>query len=958
MGITGHHAKYYAYELLKQGGEGVERLSRSLFDASVDLNPHQIDAALFALRSPLTKGVLLADEVGLGKTIEAGLVLCQLWAERKRKLLVVCPAALRKQWALELEEKFHVPSIILDARSVRQAEKEGLLNPFDQKKIVIVSLHFAARNAEDIKAVGWDLAVIDEAHKLRNAYRESNRIGQSIRFALEDVRKILLTATPLQNSLLELYGLCSLLDERIFGNLPSFRTQFMNSDGDIKGLQERLNSFCRRTLREQVVEYIPYTNRKLMTRPFTPSAQEQRLYDAVSTFIQRENSYAMPYRQKHLTALIVRKLLASSPLALAGTLEAMRDRLLALKESAPEPELIKSLVEIDELEEEILDEILEDEVYENECDHEEIKVEFEIDFVQLEKEIEELNQYIHWAHGIGVDTKAKSLLKALGIGFQQMEKSGAARKAVIFTESRRTQAYVKNFLEQNGYHQKVVTFSGTNNGPDAAVIYDEWKQAHQHSGRMTGSRAVDMRTALLDYFQNHAEILVATEAAAEGVNLQFCSMVVNFDLPWNPQRVEQRIGRCHRYGQKHDVVVINFLNKKNAADCRVYELLEHKFHLFEGVFGASDEVLGSLESGIDFERRILDIYQECRTAEEIEAAFDALQKEFEERIQARMKDTRKALLEHFDTDVHERLKTHLLDTQAFLDRFSRMFWELTQHILSSYAQFESSNFRFILKETPIDSVHLGEYQLISKTHPNIEGDFLYRLSHPLGEYVLDTAQQLQTPLVEIQFNISNHPVKISPVQALKGKSGWMVLDQLILEGAEVEEYLLFSGFDEAGHTLSQEEMEKMFLCGGTQQPAVTIDETLANRLEKESVRHAKGVTAQSLERNNAHFNEARERLYKWAEDMELAAQKELQKTKDQIKGLQRETRKTTSLEEQEALLKKIHELEKKKRKQRQRIFDVEDEIEEKRDRLIADLEKRVAQKSEKKRLFMIRWSVV
>lgn len=957
MEITNYHAKYYAHELMKRGGEGVERLSRSLFDAAVDLNPHQIDAALFALRSPLSKGVLLADEVGLGKTIEAGLVLCQLWAERKRKLLIICPAALRKQWSLELEEKFHLPSIVLDFKTYRDAQKAGHLNPFDRRDVIITSMHFASRNAEDIKAVNWDLGVIDEAHKLRNAYRESNRIGQNIRFALEDVRKIMLTATPLQNSLLELYGLCSLLDERIFGNLPSFRTQYMNSDADLPGLKERLASFCRRTLREQVVEYVPYTNRKLITRPFEPTDQEQRLYNAVSKFIQRPDTYAMPYRQKHLTALIVRKLLASSPSALAGTLEAMQDRLLALQESAPEPKLLESLVETDELEEEILEELLEDEQELLEFEGELTK-ESKIDLIRLDSEIKELGRYIDWAHGIGVDTKAKSLLTALDVGFQQMEKSGAARKAVVFTESRRTQDYVKSFLESNGFAGKVVAFSGTNNGADACAIYDEWKQANQASGRMTGSRAVDMRTALLDRFRNRAEILVATEAAAEGVNLQFCSLVVNFDLPWNPQRVEQRIGRCHRYGQKHDVVVINFLNKKNEADCRVYELLEHKFHLFEGVFGASDEVLGVIESGLDFERRILDIYQECRTPEEIQAAFDRLQVEFEESIEIRLADTRRALLENFDADVHDRLKAHLLDTQEFLDRFSRMFWELSNHMLAGHADFDHTALKFMLNRSPTSDARPGEYHLISKKHSNIDGEFLYRLSHPLGEHVLETAKQVETPCAEIRFDITNHPLKVSQVQALKGKSGWLLLEQLVIESADVEEHLLFSGFDDAGKTLTQEELEKMFQCGGSLDGHRALDTAIASRLEQEGERHAKGVAARSLERNSVHFNEARERLYKWAEDMELAAQKELQLTKDQIKALNRDARKAVSLEEQQALQKKIQDLEKKKRHQRQRIFDVEDEIAEKRDRLIDDLEKRVAQKLEKNRLFAIRWNVV
>jgi len=224
---TCYHAKYFGNELTRRSaGDGVEKLSVSLFDAAVDLNPYQIEAALFAFRSPLSKGVLLADEVGLGKTIEAGLVLCQCWAERRRRLLVICPASLRKQWSVELSEKFHLPSVILDSASYREAVRAGNPSPFEAAGVVITSMNFASRMASEVQLVAWDLVVIDEAHKLRGAYRASNKMGQAIRTAIADRRKLLLTATPLQNSLLELYGLSTLIDEHLFGDLAAFRTQY------------------------------------------------------------------------------------------------------------------------------------------------------------------------------------------------------------------------------------------------------------------------------------------------------------------------------------------------------------------------------------------------------------------------------------------------------------------------------------------------------------------------------------------------------------------------------------------------------------------------------------------------------------------------------------------------------------------------------------------------------------
>src|SRR5204862_7589247 len=156
----------------------------------------------------------------------------------------------------------------------------------------------------------------------------------------------------------------------------------------------------------------------------------------------------------------------------------------------------------------------------------------------------------------------------------------------------------------------------------SAALYRVWVRRRQGEDLVSGNKSVDLRAALVEHFRAHADILVATEAAAEGVNLQFCSLVVNYDLPWNPQRIEQRIGRCHRYGQKHDVVVINFLNRSNAADQRVFELLSEKFRLFEGVFGASDEVLGVVESGVDIEKRIAQVYQDARTERETQLALE------------------------------------------------------------------------------------------------------------------------------------------------------------------------------------------------------------------------------------------------------------------------------------------------------------------------------------------------
>lgn len=962
--ITSYHARYFANELTKINmSEGVQRLTLSLFDACVDLNPHQIEAALFALRSPLTKGVILADEVGLGKTIEAGLVLCQYWAERRRKLLVICPASLRKQWALELSEKFNLPCAIFDSREYRNAIRNGATTPLNNSSVVIISMHFASRMREEIRLIPWDLTVIDEAHKLRNVYRASNKMGQALKWALEGRIKLMLTATPLQNTLLELFGLSVLINEHIFGDIKAFKEQFTKTDGDVRELRERLQFFCKRTLRQQVIEYIKYTKRRAITRPFTPTDDEQKLYEAVSQFLKREGTYAIPYRQKQLTTLIILKLLASSSHAVAGTLETIKQRLENLRDKTLDTRSIAELIILDE---EFAEDLLDEEMFDEEereeeageTDDKQEPEEPEIDLQKLKAEIEEIEQYIRWARSIGIDTKTRTLLNALEVGFSRMKQTGAAHKALIFTESRRTQKYLKDFLETNGYAGKVLTFNGTNTEPESKLIYEKWHETNVDSGRSTGSRQIDTRTALIEYFRDDASIMIATEAAAEGVNLQFCSLVINYDLPWNPQRIEQRIGRCHRYGQKHDVVVINFLNQRNYADQRVLELLEKKFKLFSGVFGASDEVLGVIESGLDFEKRILSIYQQCRTPEEIQTAFNQLQKDMSGKINKKMKDTRKLLFEHFDEDVHRRLRMQLDDARAQLDRTGDIFWKLTKFILESQADFHEKELSFHLNNSPVPEAKKGEYHLISKNRDNIPGEFLYRLSHPLGEFVVDEGKNTGTSTASVEFDITGHPVKISVVESLKGKKGWLHLQKLTINSFRKEEYLLFSAFDDQGNSIHQEVCEKMFNCSGRVVSPTEASPDAAERIEKEALLHRKSAINISMETNSRFFNEERDRLDKWADDLILASEKELKDTKALLKEYNRKARQTQTIEEQKEIQDKIVALEKKQRIQRQKIFDVEDEIIAKRNKLIDALEKRLTQKTSYEPLFTVRWSVV
>ena len=384
----------------------MEKLAGTLVDAQVDLNPHQVEAALFAFKSPLSSGAILADEVGLGKTIEAGLVLSQKWAEGKRRMMIIMPASLRKQWVQELQEKFFLPSTILEAKSYKAAIKEGR-EPFEPDgKIIICSYQFAARHAEEIMVTLWDLVVIDEAHRLRNVYKSGNKTARALRSALVNVPKVLLTATPLQNSLMELYGLVSFIDEYAFGDEKSFRAKYarLTSDDQFSELKARLKPLCHRTLRRQVLEYVKFTNRRAITQEFWPTQDEQDLYDMVSDYLQRPHLNALPNSQRKLMTLVLRKLLASSTFAIAGALDSLTNKLKRqLKENNRLVDRLEGLEEDFETLEE----------YEDEMEEEEQPPLEEYEIEAIQDEIGELETFRDLAVSITENAKGMALIEGL-----------------------------------------------------------------------------------------------------------------------------------------------------------------------------------------------------------------------------------------------------------------------------------------------------------------------------------------------------------------------------------------------------------------------------------------------------------------------------------------------------------------------------------------------------------------
>jgi len=934
---TRYQCGYLAHSL-SLDGVAEDALTQTIAGAKVDMNPHQVDAALFALASPLSNGVILADEVGLGKTIEASLVLAQKWAEHKRRLLLVVPATLRKQWSQELVEKFSLPSKILEARNFKEAQTNGAANPFltesafGESALVICSYEFASRKQAELAAVPWDLVVFDEAHKLRNFYRgESAKIASRLDAALAGRPKLLLSATPLQNNLQELYGLIAIIDPHFFGSLDAFKARYCRpklETAEFEHLRDRLKTICKRTLRRQVQETggIKFTRRYSMTEDFRPSDAELKLYSEVSEYLQGDGILSIQPGARHLVTLVIRKILASSSFAIQGTLTTMIER---LEKKLPIADALGDYDALSDL-----------------TDEEGLDEDDAADPISLAAEVEQLKNFRTLAESIARDAKADALLSVLGKAFDFAERLGGKRKAVIFTESVRTQSNLKQLLADHGYAGKIVILNGSNADSDSRRILQDWLTRHEGSARISGAKTADMKAALVDHFRDTAEILICTEAGAEGINLQFCSLLINYDLPWNPQRVEQRIGRVHRYGQKNDVVVVNFINKGNRADERVFELLSEKFQLFEGVFGASDEILGTIESGVDIERRIHDIYQRCKNVAQIDEEFNQLQATFKTEIDARTQETRRSLLENFDADVVKRLNMRRDKTEQHLSEYQERLLLLARMMLPG-AQFEAHRFQH-------DS---HWYDVRWQEAEDAQARFL-RPNEGLGaELIADAKLSLAAlPMATLEFDLDHADNgQHSWLRNFAGQSGELVVEKLSLATSKrCIEHLLVAACSDAGEALDTASAERLLTLPARIQPETAqplAESALAQQLAQQE---AQKLQATEL-LNESYFAKETEKLEGWAEDRRIALDIRIRQLDQQIKDARKAARQLPSLQEKLNAKRARKQLEQSRDRLMLDYHEEKKRMDAEEDRLLTDIEAALQITPQRQRLFAIRW---
>lgn len=812
--LTAHQAKCIVYELKARHADKSDRIIGEFLDAGLDFNPHQIEAALFALRSPFSQGVLLADEFGLGKSIEAGLVISQYVHEHRPRILVLCPTTLQKHWENILGNSFHLDVAIHFNRKDASSFSDG--------KVIIISYSSALKIAERISQTDWDLVVLDEAHRLCNSRRPDNPTARILRNALAGKKKILLSTVPIQRSLLDLFLLARLLDDHIFPDEHVFRKNYIGAKRpNFDELRERIKPYFFRTLREHVGEYIPLPNRTSVTLNYRFSPEQKQLIEELNDYFENETR---SYSGDRSIISALHKAASSSNSALVGFLFALQERSTKHNETPNES----------------------------------------------------IQRFIRMALSLSDDPKAMILADNLGSILDKLEKTGANRKALIFTESVQTQNFLRMLLEVSGFSRKVVTFNGQNNDPDSRAIYRKWKRNNRTKKRPSGFATVDRRQAILDHFESEAEIMIATDTLSEGLNLQFCSLVVNYDLPWNPVQIERRIGRCHRYGQKNDVTVINFLNLGSEIDTRIYDLLHERLQLFDGVFGSSAESLGQMESGHRLEKKISKIIGKCRAPDEIDKAFKKLHQELDEPARSRIAQAKHALFEHFDENIISRFRVRLYDSYTHLNRTTRIFWRLIRSHYRNEYEFDETDYTFrsidgkrqyYLNTAPRPET-VEEYPTPAqrrKQFRNRTGIQPYRLHGMEAEILFNSILRTETVPTKIRF--AQSVTRKIETNFQSGNHGWLRVDILTIFGFDKTEELLYSICDGAGKILPPEYGRDLITWHGVTDNDSYIPSPYTDRLECHCLREKERVLDEYKRHAESCFHEESTKLDRWASDL-------------------------------------------------------------------------------------------
>lgn len=539
--------------------------------SNAKIYPYQIASARFALRSDYLKGCILCDEGSLGKTYEALLVAGQKWYEGKENILVVLPSNLVRQWLRKLDTDFTLPHVFWN-NTPQIPDEEGL---------VITTYDFALKYSDRIKERDWDLVIFDEADTLSN---KDKQLTITLKEAVRESYKLLLTPTPITMSIMDIYGLIHFIDESVLPDSDWFYKRYFRKPENYPELTNWISQFCFRTLKAQATDYVNFSRRIPFTVDYPLIKEEKELYELIKTYIKSDDKVAYEIDEYNLSLLFFNTL-SSSPQALVNMIKPAITRTYGVEKAV-------------------------------------------------------LQQIQNLASQITVNSKTQQLLKILKPVFNHLHSMKVNEKSIVFVNNNTTLDVLYNIFRQNGYNTL------------------KYKDNHT-----------------LEQFRNNDEvqILVTTDSSAKGLDIEYCPVVVNYDLIYNSIELEQRICRCHRQGQKSDVLVINMLSKENFGDVRMLELINKRTLQFNGIFGMSDDIVGN------FDTKLKDVLQEFRHANTVQEAFKTNLTEHKTDNEKLVEHSEDILFTTFSKSIADKITVTPQYIEEKAEELNADLWELVKY---------------------------------------------------------------------------------------------------------------------------------------------------------------------------------------------------------------------------------------------------------------------------------------
>ncbi len=585
-------AYYYATKLKEIERDNI--ISSIISTSNMEVYPHQIASAIFGLKrffdfgkinfDHKKNGVILCDEGGLGKTFTAMLIISTRYTLGD-KIIVVVPNALMFEWVEVFENSFNIPYVVLDG-------KESIENfQYEKEEVIITNFTTIKEQKSLFSSLNFDITVIDEAHKLKSGKGES-LLYDCIKNISKDSFKILLTATPIQNSILDIYNLAKLIDENLFEDEDSFYSRYHKKQENYEELSKKIKKIAFRTLRQEVADYINIPNRLSMSIEYSYNENELKLYKLLQSYLELEEKEAFPKMDKYDLTLMMTKFFSSSPNAFLGLIEGVQNRLLDNQKDKPYfDEMIKLCSKITH------------------------SAKFEVFETILDKTLKELK-------------------------FKKINE-----KIIIFTEYRKTLEFLYTSLNKGKYKGKVLTFHSKNSKED-----------------------------IKSKFQNDYKILITTDIGSDGFNFNFGSAVINYDLPYNILKIEQRANRIHRIGQKGESIVVNLFNYENFYDVRILELIKKRILQFNSIIGSSDNFIGDFISLDTFNGKLKNV----KTYDEIEKEFIIKQEDNKNKIKNVEELSNHFLYTSFSKEVRDNVTLSPKVVEDNTKYLKENLWEFTK----------------------------------------------------------------------------------------------------------------------------------------------------------------------------------------------------------------------------------------------------------------------------------------